>query len=294
MSVTRAGTRSPAQLEASRRNGRLSAGPVTTAGKIRVSGNGVAHGLRSERIVLAHEDPALYLEHVQDWVDSLRPGDEAELEVVASIADLRWRLQRLDQVELNRTRAEVYAQLEGTAEQRFLTMVEGAAQATNTMAEVLARPRVRDDEDLKALLHMVGSVIDMVRAVEAEQPRLHLGADQLAQAVGFAAVLSATEIDYEEFAALAVCARSTADAVAAQHPVARAAVERVKDAIAATVPLPDGKELALITRYRRDTERRLQAEMTFLNMVRDRKTKVAGTSGLLGQPIPIRLVGGAR
>ncbi len=287
-------SRSAAQMEASRRNGRMSAGPVTTGGKIRVSTNGVINGLRAERVVLAHEDPAQYVQHVQTWVDCLQPIDGAELEVVVSIADLRWRLQRLDQIEMNRTCAEVHVQLEEASEQKLLIMVENAARATSTMADVLAAPRVRDDDDLKALLHLVGSVIDMVRAVEAEQPRLHLGADQLAQAVGFAVVLSANEIDTEEFAALAACARSMADAVAAQLADARAAAERAKEAIAATVPLPDGKEVALLAKYRRDIERRLQAEMTFLNVVRDRKAQVASSSGLLGQPILIRLVGGTR
>jgi hypothetical protein len=55
--------RTEAQRTVSRRNGALSAGPVTPAGKIKVSSNGVTHGLRAERGVLAHEDPARYLEH---------------------------------------------------------------------------------------------------------------------------------------------------------------------------------------------------------------------------------------
>lgn len=285
--------RTTAQASASRRNGSLSAGPVTAGGKAKVSANGVVHGLRSERVVLAHEDPAAYVEHVQRWAESLKPSDEAELEVVVSIADLRWRLQRLDQVELNRTRAEVLAQLDDLPDKVFLNMVENTAQAAATMAEVLVQPRVRDDDDLQALLGAVRTVVDMVRAVEAERPRLFLGADQLGEAVALAVVLSAKELDTKVFADLAARARAVADAVAAQLPPARHAAEEARRALAATVPLPDARQASLWARYRRDIERRLQAEMGFLSLVRDRKAQVAATSGSVGRPVPvsIRLVG---
>lgn len=272
-------------------NGALSAGPVTPAGKVRVSANGVAHGLRAERVVLPHEDPIRYVEHVQVWVDALKPGDDAELEVVVNVADLRWRLQRLDQIELNRTRAEALAQAEELPEAQFLALVERAAQAAAVMAEVLPSPRVAADADIQALLAPVRSVIEMIRAVEAEQPKLFLGSRQLAIAVEAATGLGVQDLGGEVYSALVAVARACAEAVAEQLPLARDAAEKARKALAAVVPLPDGKQAALLVRYRRDIERSLQAAMAFLGAVKERKMQVAGTSGLVGQPLQIRLVG---
>lgn len=283
--------RTPDQAEASRRNGRLSAGPATPTGKIRVSVNGVVHGLRSERVVLAHEDPAKYVAHVQTWVDCLKPGDEAELEIVVSVADIRWRLQRLDAVEQNRTRAEALADANETEELKFLHLVENAAAATKTMAEVLPSPRVHGDEGVQGLLAAVRSVVDMVKAVEAEQPKLFLGAQRLADAVDATDGISFEEIGGAAYQALVACAAECAKAVEGQLEAARAAAGRATEQVSATVPLPDGKQASLLVRYRRDLERRLASEMNFLAAVRDRKAQVAGSSGLLGHPVPIRLVG---
>lgn len=289
--ISKLTSRTPAQAEAARRNGRRSAGPVTPAGRLKVSANGVVHGLRAERVVLAHEDLALYLERVQAWVDALGPADEAELEVAVSISDLRWRLDRLNQLERNRLRAEALAQAEDLPEVLHLRRVEDAAAAAVTMAEVVSSPNLRTAEDLMALLQAVRAVADMVRAVEAEVPSLFLGADQLVQAATMATVLAVDQVDPEELADLATAAGSTAAALGAELARAREAAAAATEALAGVVPLPDGKEMQLLARYRRDLERRLESELRVLAAVRERKVQVAGTSGLVGQPIPVRLVG---
>ena len=57
------------------------------------------------------------------------------------------------------------------------------------------------------------------------------------------------------------------------------------------MPVLDGKQVALLVRYRRDIERSLKAAMSFLVAVTERKVQVAGTSGLVGQPVAIRIAG---
>ena len=268
----------------------MSAGPATPLGKMKVSSNGVAHGLRSERVVLAHEDPAAYTEHVQLWIDTLKPVDEAELEVVVSIADCRWRIKRLDQVEMNRHRAEVLAQVEETPEHTFLKSIENVATATKFMAETLAVPRELDSDAVQTLVGLVRQVIAMLHAVESEQVGLHLGAQTLTDAVTYLSILPPRgEVDTAALDDLKQAAVAAAEATAAQVPVARAALESVKEKLAATIPLPDGKQQALVTRYRRDVERRLASEMAFLTAVRERKVQAETTSGLLGQPIPVSI-----
>lgn len=282
--------RTEAQAEASRRNGRLSAGPASPHGKLKVSANGVVHGLRSERVVLAHEDPAAYTEHVQLWIDTLKPVDEAELEVVVSIADCRWRLKRLDQVEMNRHRAEVLAQVEETPEHAFLKSIEDVLMATKFMTDVLAVPREYDADTLETLVGLVRRVIAMLHAVEAERVGLHLGTQQLNDATAYLTILSSRgEIDLAALDDLKKAASESVTATEAQVPAARAALESIKEKVAGTVPLPDGKQQSLVNRYRRDVERRLASEMAFLTAVRERKVQAESTSGLLGQPIPVSI-----
>ena len=143
----------------------------------------------------------------------------------------------------------------------------------------------------KASWQPLRAVVEMLRAVEAEQPKLFLGAQQLADAVDAAEGVSVEEIAGDTYRTLVDCAAACAMAVAGQLEPARAAARKATAQVSATVPLPDGKQAALLARYRRDLERRLASEMSFLAAVRDRKVQVAGSSGLLGQPIPIRLVG---
>ena len=159
------------------------------------------------------------------------------------------------------------------------------------MAEVVSNPLIRNDEDLTGLVRAVRVVVDMVQAVEAKVPHLLLGADRLAEAAAMVAVLSIGVADGEAVADLAGAARSTAAALAAELARTRETASKATAALAATVPLPGSKEMQLLGRYRRDLERRLESELRVLVAVRERKVHVVGTSGLLGQPIPIRLVG---
>jgi len=48
-------TRTPAQAEASRKNGAMSTGPVTPTGKAIISTNGVTHGLATRAALLPSE-----------------------------------------------------------------------------------------------------------------------------------------------------------------------------------------------------------------------------------------------
>jgi hypothetical protein len=129
------------------------------------------------------------------------------------------------------------------------------------MAEVLPAPKVVGDQGLQGLLAAVRTVVDMVKAVEAEQPKLILGAQQLADAVDAAEGISVEEIGGGIYRTLVDRAADCAEAVAGQLEPARAAAERATKLVAATVPLPDGKQAALLARYWRDLERRLASEM---------------------------------
>jgi hypothetical protein len=86
--------RTKSQIEASRRNGAKSRGPITPQGKQRSSQNAVKHGLSARTIVLCSENHALFEQLEQDYIDSLQPTTILELHLVQRIAVAEWRLRR--------------------------------------------------------------------------------------------------------------------------------------------------------------------------------------------------------
>ena len=91
--------RSPSQIEASRRNGAKSKGPITDEGKSRSSLNGITHGLAGSAIVLEGESQEKWQELLAACIQELQPETELERELVDEIAAARWRIRRCRTVE---------------------------------------------------------------------------------------------------------------------------------------------------------------------------------------------------
>jgi hypothetical protein len=89
-----------AQSEASRRNGTLSAGPVTIEGKARSAANANRHGLRAGPFrLLADEDPVAFNALLQALLARHKPADAVERHWVEGLAIALWRQRRADQLE---------------------------------------------------------------------------------------------------------------------------------------------------------------------------------------------------
>ncbi len=86
--------RSQAQIEASRRNGALSRGPVTEEGKARCQRNALRHGLAARKIVLLDEEEQSFREYHEAFVRDLRPRSALEETLIERIALASWRLRR--------------------------------------------------------------------------------------------------------------------------------------------------------------------------------------------------------
>lgn len=82
------------QLEASRANGKKSAGPVTPEGKARSARNGTRHGLTSKVVLLACEDPAEYDRLLAAYREFWQPATQPESDLVDDYVAARWRLNR--------------------------------------------------------------------------------------------------------------------------------------------------------------------------------------------------------
>jgi hypothetical protein len=84
---------------ANRRNALRSTGPKTPQGKAVSRGNAFRHGLQSDDVVVAGEDPEMFACLQNDLAAELDPAGFQEAEIVQRMAVLMWRLRRLYRIE---------------------------------------------------------------------------------------------------------------------------------------------------------------------------------------------------
>jgi hypothetical protein len=96
---------SEARLAANKANAQLSTGATSPEGKAKSSLNAVKTALTGRTILLPTEDAAAYEQYVREYAKDLSPEGQRESDLVQSIADSSWRLQRIPVLE-----AAIYAQ----------------------------------------------------------------------------------------------------------------------------------------------------------------------------------------
>jgi hypothetical protein len=87
------------QIEANRRNARLSTGPVTEQGKRTSRRNAVRHGLTAETVIDALEDAEDYAAFEMAVTADYDAQSAIERELVLRLASLLWRLRRATAIE---------------------------------------------------------------------------------------------------------------------------------------------------------------------------------------------------
>ncbi len=87
------------QIAANRQNARSSTGPRTEHGKRRSRRNAIRHGLTAETVIDVLEDPAAYKSLQRAIHADYRPRTNFELELVARLVSLLWRLRRAVAIE---------------------------------------------------------------------------------------------------------------------------------------------------------------------------------------------------
>jgi hypothetical protein len=90
----------PARLVANTANAQRSTGPRTAEGKAKSRLNAVRTGLTGRTVLLPADDAAIYRRHVQDFVDEFQPVGPRESELVQTLADHSWRLDRIASLEM--------------------------------------------------------------------------------------------------------------------------------------------------------------------------------------------------
>ena len=87
------------QIEANRRNARLSTGPITEEGKRRSRQNALRHGLTAETVIHALEDAEDYAAFEMTVTADYDAQSAVERELVLRLASLLWRLRRATTIE---------------------------------------------------------------------------------------------------------------------------------------------------------------------------------------------------
>src|SRR5215471_11234392 len=89
------------KIIANRENAQLSTGPRTEEGKRRSSLNAVRHGLTGRTVVLPGEDALAYRNSVKSWYDEYQPKTTTEAQLVQTLADTAWRMNRIPAHQAN-------------------------------------------------------------------------------------------------------------------------------------------------------------------------------------------------
>lgn len=87
------------QIEANRRNARLSTGPISEEGKRRSRQNAVRHGLTAETVIDALEDAEDYAAFEMAITADFEAETAVERELVLRLASVLWRLRRATTIE---------------------------------------------------------------------------------------------------------------------------------------------------------------------------------------------------
>jgi hypothetical protein len=91
----------PDRTAINRANAQHSTGPRTESGKKRSALNALRHGLTGHTIVLPSEDLAAYERHSQSFFDQYQPRNPTESQLVQSLVDTSWRINRIPALEAN-------------------------------------------------------------------------------------------------------------------------------------------------------------------------------------------------
>jgi hypothetical protein len=149
------------RIEANRANAQLSTGPRTEEGKAKVSLNAVKTALTGCTVVLPSDDAALYHAHIAAYQKEFQPVGPEECALVQSLADIRWRLNRIPGLEMAiyaRGRSEFAALYSGQPEEiramiDLETFLKYEKQLRNLHLQEsrLARRREKELAELRAL-----------------------------------------------------------------------------------------------------------------------------------------------
>ncbi len=234
--------------------------------------NRTVHGLNSVRLLLATEDVEEYRQHAQEWVASLTPATPAEHQIVMLVADLVWRLRRIERIEERRALAILGDLVEQTPEWRIRTQAHELATALDTVSRLVSTSATPVPSG--ALGGFLAGVSGVVQLLDAVRELLPVDMWHETEVCAFLAAQTALakEADSEErvtetFTAIGTGAGALAAAVRALDAALAAAVEKARTAISTNTLLVDDEDRRL-ERHRRILESSMARQLDLLAKVR--------------------------
>jgi hypothetical protein len=283
--------RTPAQADASRRNGARSIGPVTPEGRTVAGTNGIEHGLSSRAALLPSESVEHYEAVLGDWIDTLRPRSRAEAQLVARIGDLAFRQVRLSRMEELVINDALERRLKETATAKALGLVQEALAGAGGVAalaeHVTAEVDAVDVGRLLPGLRSVAALISRCGLPSTVMAELELAIDQLVAD-------SIADVAPAAFQRLGRASRRVEAAAVSQVGELEKALEAERERLASAVLLGGGPESALLERHRGRLARAFEAELKALKLVRELSPGDSDALGSLVPPVKVelRMVGG--
>jgi hypothetical protein len=129
------------QIEANRRNARLSTGPATEEGKNKSRQNAIRHGLTAETVITALEDAEDYAAFELAVTADYDAQSAVERELVLRLASVLWRLRRANAIETGLFKLQASQLLQ------FRTRKQGYRDRQMIIDEIY-RSAVIDERDL--------------------------------------------------------------------------------------------------------------------------------------------------
>ncbi|HWY45925.1 MAG TPA: hypothetical protein VNX70_00990 [Bryobacteraceae bacterium] len=147
-------------------NAQKSTGPRTAAGKQRSSLNALRHGLTGHVVVLPTEDLTAYQRHLQRFVDQFQPKGALEGQLVQSLGDTTWRLNRVPATEATFLTLAAENQLDSihTNEPRAASAL-ALAQAFHQQSQALANISIYEQR----LARLFDRTLKQLREIQAER-----------------------------------------------------------------------------------------------------------------------------
>ena len=151
---------------ANKMNAQKSTGPRTAAGKQRSSLNALRHALTGQVVVLPTEDYAAYQRHLQRFVDQFQPKGALEEQLVQSLGDTTWRLNRVPATEATFLTLAAQGQIDSiqTNEPRAATAL-AQAQAFHHHSQALANIGIYEQR----LARLFDRTLNQLREIQAER-----------------------------------------------------------------------------------------------------------------------------
>jgi hypothetical protein len=263
-----ASVRSALQAATSALNGAKSHGPKTREGKATSSLNSLRHGLSATNLLLPGEDAQEYERHLDGYFAAFTPATLPEAQVVAQVGDLAWKVERLTKLENNRLRARLEEKLEETDAFRLVISTRRALEALSGLVVALDARRTapKELELTEALLCGLEGTVSILREVpglpEAVIQPLNLALQEARDTRQEGRLEQAA---YEHLGNMAKLARGALAAKLAQE---EAALEPVRERLAAEVLLLEDADLKKLERHRKLLESSMARQLGLLGQMR--------------------------